>query len=82
MKTAARLALPVGLLLALVLAVMPKGPGIDRSLGFGMFVLIFFPTLIMESFVLLCRKVRIMRCHQCAWEQDYPFDSRPPALTS
>lgn len=78
MKKAAWLALPIGLIVVVLFALRSGGPVMDRSLGFGIFVLIFFPTVILESLVFLCRRVRTMRCHQCSWEKDYPFDAKPP----
>lgn len=72
-KTAALMALPAGIVLAVLRALKPGDFEMDRSLGYGIFMLLIFPTLIMEALVLICRKVRTMRCHQCGWEQDFPF---------
>lgn len=88
LKTASRWALPVvPVLFCLLLVVLlgftdidSIGIGFGRSLGFGMFVILFFPTLLLESLVLICRKVRTMRCHQCPWEKDFSFEAaRSPA---
>ncbi len=54
------------------------GIGFGRSMGFGIFVILFFPTLLLECLVLICRKVRTMRCHQCRWEKDFPFETTEP----
>ncbi|HBJ87819.1 MAG TPA: hypothetical protein DDZ88_28965 [Verrucomicrobiales bacterium] len=74
MKSLARLAFPLSLAaMAVLLVIQPEWLVIDRSLGFGIVLVILFPTMLLESFVMICRRVRTVHCHGCAWEKDFPF---------
>lgn len=82
MKALARLAFPLSLAVtAVLLVVQPEWLVIDRSLGFGIVLVILFPTMLLEGFVMVCRRVQTVHCHDCAWEKDFPFVAKSAPTT-
>jgi hypothetical protein len=70
---------PIGFGVVLFLnGLLIGGVGIgDRSLHFGMILGLLAPVIFFEGLALICKKVRTLRCHACAWEQDFPWRKKP-----
>lgn len=70
---------PIGFGVVLFLnGLLIGGVGIgDRSLPFGMILGLLAPVIFFEGLALICKKVRTLRCHACAWEQDFPWCKKP-----
>lgn len=66
---------PIGFGIVLFInALAIGGVGIgDRSLPYGMILGLLAPVIFFEGLALICKKVRTLRCHSCAWERDFPW---------